>query len=197
MLKAALVALSLMAAAPAPAAPFSPMRPSAANIALDQTMVITDMTWEFPDVDVEVRWIPCMTENAWYSLASHRITLCLELNETPAPVFVAAHETAHAITIQLGLDMGQGPTAVEDAADEVAALMLIDMGREDEVVNGALWFIRMALENVDATHSSHTERAYRLLCLVDGATREGSLACQLMYRDAKANWDHQLAPHRG
>lgn len=185
MLKAALVALVLSS---------PPMRPTAADVALDQAVIINEVIADFPFVETSITWMPCGFENAWYDRRTGGITLCLELNDTPGPVFVAAHEAAHAVTIQLGVDVGPSHTALEDAADEIAALKLIELGQLDEVVNGAKWFMELQAQNQDARHSPHSARARKLLTLVHGA-EGGSVYSQAYYAAVKAYWAAQLAPH--
>jgi hypothetical protein len=166
----------------------------AADIAIRQLEVIDEMTTPY-GISVDVLWEPCGEENAYYYIPRGPIVLCLEINETPAPVFVAAHEAGHAMVYQLGLPVGTGTTAGEKAADELAALTLIAMGELDEVVGGAQWFMDMARtsDGGGGAHPTHMDRARDLLCLVDGAEtvagkRGGSPACLVQYIVTRFRW---------
>jgi hypothetical protein len=196
VLKVALVALAALATPDGAAYDLPPrLAPAtASDIALDQAVVVSDMLTGYP-VDYSLKWIPCGQENAWYHLLTHEISLCLELNDTTAPVFVAAHEAGHALSIQLQLDMGEGPTRREDSADELAALFLIDIDRKDDVMGAVKWFMKMHAEREDGRHASHMERAWKLACLVDGSEPDGSYACRTLYAFTKTYWTLQLAPH--
>lgn len=198
MLKVALVALAALAAPTGDTYDLPPrLAPAtASDIALDQAVTVGDMLMEYP-VDYDLVWLPCGQENAFYFPSSHKILLCMELNETPAPVFVAAHEAGHALSMQLGLDMGDADTALEDAADELAALFLISIDRSDEVMGGAQWFLDMERDRADGKHASHLERAWKLACLVDGSEPDGTYACRTLYAFTKTYWDLQLRSHRG
>jgi hypothetical protein len=178
VIKAALLALAMatgvaISAAPPPVAHAVPTARTAADVAIDQALIIEEMVADYP-VDVSVRWVPCGMENAWYHRIDLSITLCLELVDMKAPVFVAAHEAGHALSLQLGLDMGDGPTAVEDAAK---------------------WFMQMSQDQLGARHSTHEQRAWKLLCLADGYEK-GTLQCRALYAMTRAYWAEQLEPHR-
>jgi hypothetical protein len=199
VIKAALLALAMatgvaISAAPPPVAHAVPTARTAADVAIDQALIIEEMVADYP-VDVSVRWVPCGMENAWYHRIDLSITLCLELVDMKAPVFVAAHEAGHALSLQLGLDMGDGPTAVEDAADDLAALVLLELGEVDEVVAAAKWFMQMSQDQLGARHSTHEQRAWKLLCLADGYEK-GTLQCRALYAMTRAYWAEQLEPHR-
>lgn len=167
--------------------------PTAAELADDQRTVIDYILQDTPAEGIDVRWEACGTQNAWYYRGGGPIVLCLELNETSATAFVAAHEAGHALVEALELDVGAGGFANERAADELGALFLIEMGRYDDVVGGAKWFMRnWDPESHDGVHPSHAQRVRDLLCLVDGAETahgaRGSLECLVMFKMTWVRW---------
>ncbi len=165
----------------------------ASEVAIDQLTVIQYMLSETPAEATHVFWTPCGTANAAYYTPFGPIELCLELNETPAPVFAAAHEAGHALVWQLGMDVDPDAEAGERAADELAALFLIEMGRPDDVVGGARWFMSSPDRKSDGVHPQHRLRAWELLCLVDGSEPTGTAECQVLYHAVYARWALALA----
>jgi hypothetical protein len=163
----------------------------AADIAADQFAVISWMLSDTPAADTDVLWLPCGQDNGFYYLPSGPIVLCLELNDTPAAVFAAAHEAGHALVSQMGLKVDQDRAGNERAADELAALFLIEMGRPDDVVGGAKWFMRDMARKGDGVHPAARDRVRDLLCLVDGA-EGGSFDCQLQYILTLTRWSFAI-----
>ncbi len=164
-----------------------PERPAAA-IAREQLSVIEYMLSETPADGTHVFWRPCGQENAYYSLPNGPIELCLELNDTPAAVFAAAHEAGHALVYQLSLPIDDDAQADERAADELAAIFLIEMGKMDEVAGGAKWFMEDPDRRPDGVHPAHRLRAWELLCIMSGSEKTGSPECQILYHAVWMRW---------
>jgi hypothetical protein len=172
--------------------------PTAAEVAADQEEVVDYMLAGTPAGGTTVIWAPCGMQNAWYYTGGGPIVLCLEMADTTAAVFVAAHEAGHALVDQLGMDPGWDSMAGERAADELAALFLAEMGRYDDIVGGAKWFLeRWDTESRDGVHPARSQRARDLLCLADGAEtaregRNGSLECLIHYKVTWTRWSIAL-----
>lgn len=165
--------------------------PTTADKARSQAKVIEYMLSDTPAEDTQVWWEPCGQDNAFFFPPKGPIVLCLEMFDTPAAIFVAAHEAGHALQHRLGLPVDSDDEAEERAADELAALFLIEMGNYDAVVGGAKWFMQDA--NVDKAHPDHSERAEYLLCLAAGgeAAREGrtgTMDCMIAYQEKFLHW---------
>lgn len=188
MLNAATLLLLALGASAQP----SHKAPTAADIAIDQVEVIMDMdAMAQGDVEVSVVWTPCGMENASYSYGSATITLCLEMDDTPAALFAAAHEMGHAIVDQMDLAVDDDPWANERAADEIAALALLKTDRADAVIGGAKWFMEDASWdwNPFDEHPPSGIRARELLCLADGASAHpANTGCLVLYRALSVRW---------
>jgi hypothetical protein len=133
--------------------------------------------------------------DAWYEQARHQVTICYEYIEelrrkapkettedgvTPedaviGPVMeVVLHETAHAVFHMLRLPiLGKE----EDAADQFAAIMLLQMGQETArrtIAATAHMYWREASENEPdhsdfaSSHSPPIQRFYQLVCTAYG-----------------------------
>lgn len=174
--------------------------------------------------------------NAWYDPRNRRITLCYELIESirkvapsgtssagvsredaiRGPVLqVLFHESSHAVFHMLRVPiLGRE----EDAADQVAALVLLHLGRADAraVVNGSGYFFaalgkREPLDRsafADA-HGLSWQRFYNLACLAYGSDRrrygdivergflptERATACEEEYAQIAHAFLALLGPH--
>jgi hypothetical protein len=198
--KALVLALVAACAAPQAAvvAPASaPGRPTL-DLAYDQSEVIEYMLADTPADGTAYFWIPCWTENAWFYLPAGPIVLCLELGDEA--VFVAAHEAAHALIVQMdmspdGPDPVKANLAHERAADDLATIFLVEMGREANAVEGAKWFMEDMDVPAGGSHPSHRDRAGRILCLLEGSDGRGSLECSLLYTRVWNYWAMQIATH--
>ena len=174
--------------------------PTPAQIAAEQSEVVEYMLEDTAAGGVKIEWAACGVENAWYWWGGGPIHMCLELDNSPAPVFAAAHEAGHALVDGLGLYVDpHNPYGQEQAADELAALFLIEMGKYDAVVGGAAWFMRdFETRSRDGVHPPHAARARELLCLVDGGEQEhlgtsGNPDCLELYRTVWIRWAYSIA----
>ena len=175
---AALVALACVAAKPQ-------------DVAYNQISAVADMAWGF-GLQPDVTWRLCGEVNAWYDIRTADITLCVETLSDPAAVFIAAHETGHALVYGLDLTKPKYAYADERAADELAAMYLVYSDQTDELVAGAQWFMRMGHEEPsDDPHAPAQERAHLLLCLADGA-ENGTPECRTLWNRTVAYWTDQL-----
>lgn len=193
-LKTLLVLLALGLGAASPQA--SPATPPAADVAvaqMDAAMDVLEMTW-LP-VTVDMVWIPCGQENAFYIPDENLIVMCLELQENPGAEAIAAHEAGHSLVTQLGLQMDPDSFAAERAADELAALALIKAGKLDELAGVAKAYMVWAAwgpGDEDGLHPKLIDRAREALCLMDGSTEDGTPACQGLYHMVKARWEAEI-----
>jgi hypothetical protein len=201
--KAAIAALALVGCAAAPLynpgdfpAPAPPR--TAAELAYEQVEVLEYMLQGTPAEDTIIIWGPCWQENAFFWPPEGPIVLCLELNSDG--VFVAAHEGAHALIIRMGMDPA-GPDFVERrlaherAADDLATLFLIEMGKQDEVLQGVRWFMRhWEGPRKTGAHPLSQDRARRMLCLLDGSEEPDHVwtPCAVLYRNTWYYWSSQF-----
>jgi hypothetical protein len=141
------------------------------------------------DVHVTYDWEECGTVNAYYSIGPKHVTMCKELETVEHPIvgFVFAHELAHAVIIQQNIPFsGSG----EVAADELAAITLIGMGRGDEVFAAGEWFYEMGRpEDPTDEHAGHERRGLYLMCLAAQAEGMNSPLCYVDYARTKLAWE--------
>jgi hypothetical protein len=147
-------------------------------------------SFQFDGVEVTVGWRKCGQVNAFYYYNAKRVVLCNELQKLPAGVirYILAHELSHAVIMQLDVAY---TTHHEGAADELAALMLIWTGREEDVLAGAVfWATLDRPEDPFDDHFGDMRRAVNLACLVAGSKDEGlsDLGCTGIYRRATRAW---------
>lgn len=154
-----------------------------------QWEVISEMAKQHPEVKVDIHWIPCGEVNGFYSIEEKDIYLCTETAQYPElAVFVAAHEMGHAIAVQL-LHVDD-----EESADEIGALALIEMGKFDDLMGAALWFLNRSLIYDSPSsygHPSSGFRAWNLACLLVGA-EDPRHRCRALYLGTKMRWDRRL-----
>jgi hypothetical protein len=179
-LKTFLVLLALLftlGAGPARVAP-------ATEAFLAQQAVVSAMEEMYPEVEVEIVWRPCGQVNAFYYPSDKRIVMCTETEKIPgAAVFFAAHEMGHAVAIQLL------STRDEAAADEIAALAMLELGMGKELLEAAIYFKKdgnQYHEDGDS-HPSHGYRAWFLACM--GASMDGApAACVNLANTTRMKW---------
>lgn len=185
MLKPMLAALALGVSTP------SPQPPTAAEMAVAQVEAVDDvLSMTSLPVTVEMSWLPCGQENAFYSPDDNHIFMCLEIEPDDGPSMIAAHEAGHALVAQLGLEIDGDPYANERAADEIGALAMIDAGQLDQIVGNAKWFMRLAQEEGDGDDGQHPPfmaRVRELLLMVDGA-ENGSPSSRAFLAYTRARW---------
>ncbi|MEO7097564.1 MAG: DUF4344 domain-containing metallopeptidase [Polyangiales bacterium] len=136
----------------------------------------------------------CGKINAFYSNATHSISLCHELWDDFITLFTTAgldaakaervtrgvylftffHEFGHALVFELGLPItGKG----EDAADELATLVLAAIGAKghEAALDAAFWFDTMVAKGSKNPfwdeHSFNDQRSVAITCLLYGADK--------------------------
>lgn len=180
--------------------------------------------------DVPIRHTECGQENAFYNPETGEVMLCYELldriaytmsnaqiasDEVPratgdAWLFVAFHEIGHALIDAYSLPV---TGREEDAADDLATLLLVHAGASDAALDAAMfWALTQTGEHSAAEfadeHSLNEQRFYAILCTVYGSdpqkdawlVSEGYLPeeraprCVVEYHKKDASWSTLLAP---
>lgn len=181
--------------------------------------------------DVTIAYEACGEPNAFYDPDTHAIAVCYELVEDlervfagsgsedevskavgDALLFTVLHEVGHALVDVLGLPI---TGREEDAADQLAALILVDGSEEgnEAAVNGVIALSADEVE-LDAMafadeHGLGEQRFYNVVCLVygqDPAANEGWVAegwlpetraerCPDEYQQVATSWDRLLADY--
>jgi hypothetical protein len=157
----------------------------------DVQTIVEGMT--YPGMSVEVFYEDCGVVNAYYYPFFKAVVLCNELmKEDPGFVrFVVAHEMAHAVIWQLDIPYtGSG----EDAADELASLVLGHNNMMDDILAAALYFAKQPKGYDPAgEHAPNPRRAYTLACLADGAEEKPvRIECSYKFRRAAQAWTRLL-----
>lgn len=141
----------------------------------------------FDGVETEVVWRECGFVNAFYAPEARQVTLCTELRELGPGVirFILAHELAHGVIIQRDLAF---TGSSEWAADELAGLVLILMGYQQDVLDAAdFWFARGTPETPTDPHLGADRRGWGLLCMV--ATKKFRVYdCDIDYGHVVKTW---------
>lgn len=144
--------------------------------------------------DIPIRHEECGVQNAYYNPEAKDVTLCWEFLDFVAQtyrqldvseedyryavgsawLFVFIHELGHAL-----IDAYQLPVIgrEEDAADDIATLVMIDAGAGDAAVNAALFWIladqgQYSQAQFADEHSLNPQRFYAILCTVHGSDTE-------------------------
>lgn len=147
-------------------------------------------TYNFPQ-DIDVVFLECGEENAFYDPETVTIQMCYELIQKYADIFIEEyqgeysdevilagyftflHEFGHAIVDQYEL-----PIIVkeEDVVDSFATILLLQTGEEDAVIAGIEQFDIDAEEDEEfeelpfwGEHSLSIQRVYNIACLVYGS----------------------------
>jgi hypothetical protein len=147
-----------------------------------------------PDVDVTIQWHECGFVNAWYFPGAKTVVLCEELKPFGPSIvrYVLAHEMAHAVIMQRDIPY---TGSHEVAADELAALMLILIDREDDVLAGAaFWGNKGDEEDPEDDHPGDLRRAYTLECIVKTLKEEprALATCPVQFRRVIRSWNWLL-----
>lgn len=157
------------------------------------SMIAESMTLD--GMTVKMAFVACGEVNAYYYPSLKTVFMCNELLDESFGVirFVAAHEMAHAIIMQKDLPY---TGSHEDAADELAAVYLYANDLSDDVLEAAEWFYRFR-QHKGPPFDDHTDpekRAFKLLCLWDGARgSESELdVCYDRFSRAMRTWDRLL-----
>jgi Zn-dependent protease with chaperone function len=139
--------------------------------------------------NVRVRVIACDEVNAAFEPADNTVYLCSELAPLGDDVitFVAAHELAHALVWQLGID----DVDPEAGADELASLLLEEDGHRAAVVAAAEMFMGLHKDpSPNDVHPANMVRARDLLCIDDGEDGPNAADpnCALYTQRARSSW---------
>lgn len=125
----------------------------------------------FPEVEFTIHWRRCGEENAYYDEGSHRIVMCSELLPHGGSLvrFVLAHELAHAVIMQRNVPF----TGLhETAADELATLVMIVLGRQEDVKTYAKYLLTLKNDlPPEAPYAEHDARSHALNRIIDGSNR--------------------------
>ncbi|MBR8832001.1 MAG: hypothetical protein N5P05_001688 [Chroococcopsis gigantea SAG 12.99] len=179
------------------------------------------------DIPVIIR--DCGTANAFYNPRDNSVTICNELflqiagdleNVTSenlqdsltdalyVSIFAFYHELGHALIDVLSL-----PTVgnEEDAADQFAALILINSGDQEiaqkTIVNAATWFATSPEVPAWEQHVPNDKRFYNLVCMVYGSDpreyqslgrkipKERADLCPQEFAKINNSWNQLLLPH--
>ncbi len=151
--------------------------------------------FRFDGVETTVKWDTCGQVNAYYQHRTKTVTMCTELRVLPAGVirYILAHELSHAVIMQRNIAY---TGSHEAAADELAAMMLVMMGYEEDILAGARFWLSMNRpESPWDDHPGDERRASNLLCMVwTKEHREGAAAiCNTSYDRVVAAWVRLLA----
>jgi len=143
--------------------------------------------FRFEGVHTTYEWRDCGMVNAFYDPHRRHVLLCNELRdlEPGAVRYIFAHELSHGVIMQRGVPY---TTSHEGAADELAALWLVVIGRADDVYAGARFWRGLGRdENPYDDHFSDLRRAHSLECIARGAQGK-SFMCTLEYRRIVKTW---------
>ncbi len=173
--------------------------------------------------DVAIGMGECNEPNAFYSPADKQLVICYELfafllkvfeqdtdKVAGSLVFIIFHELGHAV-----IDIYQLPAVgrEEDAADQLAALVLISGGGDEaqSVLAAAEFFDRISTGELDFAdeHSLNQQRVYNILCWLFGSNPQkyssivtsGVLPesraqrCPDEYNQLERAWTKLLAPY--
>jgi Putative metallopeptidase len=161
-----------------------------------------------------IQFVDCGTVNAFYIPASNTVVVCNEIaffvgiyagHEYVGPVlrYVVLHELTHAVIRHRNLHI---QVYEESVADQLAAMILIENGHADDVIDSVAWFLLLeAAGGVDAPTDPHLSPARRrqdLLCLAVGSDPVGqlgptlemgigldkALGCPSDYSEARTYW---------
>ena len=149
-----------------------------------QKRLINSMKEDYPEVEVDVTWMPCGQKNAFYFPSIKRIVLCTEMEDHPeAALLFAAHEMGHAVTHQLIDVLDEG------AADELAAIAMVKHGHATELLVSALYWAKKNFKGhiVGDDHPSAGYRAWFFSCMAsayDGAPKQ----CVDLYYTTAVKW---------
>lgn len=173
--------------------------------------------------DVALGMGECGEPNAFYSSGDKKLVICYELfafllevfpndsNKVAGSLtFIIFHELGHAV-----VDVYELPAVgrEEDAADQLAALILINGGAEEAqaVISAAEFFDKISTNEFDFAdeHSLNQQRVYNILCWLYGSdpqkystiVRSGVLPesraqrCPDEYSQVERSWTKLLEPH--
>lgn len=165
-------------------------RPISAQVhdPLNLTPIIN--AFRFDGVATTVRWDACGVVNAYYLPWKRQVVLCEELKVLSPGAFryVLAHELAHGVIMQRNVAF---TGSHEWAADELAGLILILIGHEQDVLDGAAFWAGMSRdEDPYDDHYGDRRRAHNLQCLVWTRNRDPfiRMMCNTDYTHVVSAW---------
>jgi hypothetical protein len=173
--------------------------------------------------DVAIGMGECGEPNAFYSASDKQLIICYELfafllkvfqSDTDkvagALTFIIFHELGHAV-----IDIYQLPAVgrEEDAADQLAALVLISGGADEaeSVIAAAEFFDKISSNELDFAdeHSLNQQRVYNILCWLYGSNpkkystivtsgilpQSRAERCPDEYNQVERSWNKLLEPY--
>lgn len=114
---------------------------------------------------VDIRWIPCGEENAFFDPDGHTIYLCTEMEAYPdAALLFAAHELGHAIGYAYLSESS------EREADDIGMLSMLELGLHDELVRAADYYDMQVVTGhyPGDPHPPTKYRSWEAKCLATG-----------------------------
>lgn len=159
---------------------------------LDLNRVETAMM--YPGVHTTIRWEKCGEVNAYYYPPEKVVIMCHELLSLRPSIirYILAHELAHGVILQRGVPF---TGSHEVAADELAALALINEGMSDDIMDAAkFWMDRGFPEIASDDHPGDAKRGYTLRCIAWSRDHVDYFGmCPRHYIDVARAWN-QLLP---
>ena len=159
-----------------------------------QADVIGELSALYPDVEVQVGWLPCKTvfgdyeENGFYE--DGHIYLCTEMeNHHDAAVGMAAHEFAHAVMME------RFGYTTEQEADELMALWMVQLHHPSAAIANGRWLRGLDDgKHVDGDpHPGTAFRQWEISCIVSGGLGTGPQECKTLYQGLKLRFDRRLS----
>lgn len=141
--------------------------------------------------EVMTVWMDCGEANAAYLPAVDTILMCNELRNYSRGVVatIYAHELAHAFIHQFDVPF----TGSEEwAADELAAVTLIKLGRPDDIMEAGKWLLENPNENPLDVHMGGLRRAGYLYCMVEQSKGNKEDWCYVDYNRIAKVWKKWL-----
>ncbi len=143
--------------------------------------------------DARVVWDDCGAINAYYTV-NNMVVMCNELKPLPLGFQrgVLAHEFGHAFIHQNHIPF-TGPE--ESAADELAAVALVEVGDREALLTVAQWYYALPPDggDGDAAHPSNYTRAIIALCLYLQSGGDNLPGCPTDWVRVKNTWDRLRA----
>jgi hypothetical protein len=145
--------------------------------------------FRFNGVDTTVEWRTCGQVNAFYNIAGRKVILCNEAKTLPPGIirYMLAHELAHGVIIQRDVAYTGSD---EWAADELAALMLLLIGNDQDVLDGAgYWLNRGSPEDPTDAHYGDDRRGWNMLCIAATKTGDDPMGyCSIQWDHVVSTW---------
>ncbi len=147
----------------------------------------------YDGVWTDVEWRDCGEVNAYYQPDRQTVVMCNELLPLKPAVIrtILAHELAHGVIRQRDIPF---TTSEEGAADELSTYVLILMGRQDDLLEAAEWWLARGQQedNPFDPHPSDARRALSMMCLAKGSQGLYSPMCTVSWPRVVAAWNRLL-----